>query len=83
MSGAIPTLSQYAFMAWCSVKAQGQLYLTLTGDELHNLYSSPNIIRVIKARRLRWAGHVARMGKGRGVYRVLVGKPEDETTGKT
>jgi hypothetical protein len=47
-------------------------------DELHNLYySSPNIVSVIKARRLRWAGHVARMGEGRGVYRVLVRKPED------
>jgi len=41
-----------------------------------NLYSSPNIVRVIKSRRMRWAGHVARMGEGRGAYRVLVGKPE-------
>ena len=41
-----------------------------------NLYSSPNIVRVIKSRRMRWAGHVSRMGEGRGVYRVLVGKPE-------
>jgi len=40
------------------------------------LYSSPNIILVIKPRRMRWAGHVARMGENRGVYRVLVGKPE-------
>jgi hypothetical protein len=47
-----------------------------TNDELHSLHSSPNIVRVIKARRLRWARHVARMGEGRGVYRVLVGKPE-------
>jgi hypothetical protein len=39
-------------------------------------YSSPTIVRVIKARRMRWAGHVARMGDRRGVYRVLVGKPE-------
>jgi hypothetical protein len=45
-------------------------------DELHSLYSSPNIVRMIKARRLRWVGHVARMGEVRGVYRVLVGKPE-------
>jgi hypothetical protein len=45
-------------------------------DELHNLYSSPNIVRVIKSRRMRWAGHVARMGEGRGVYRVLDGRPE-------
>jgi hypothetical protein len=41
-------------------------------DEFHNLYSSPNIVRVIKLRRLRWAGHVAHMGEGRGVYRDLV-----------
>jgi hypothetical protein len=44
--------------------------------ELYNLYSSPDIIRQIKSRRMRWAGHVARMGEGRNVYRVLVGKPE-------
>jgi hypothetical protein len=44
--------------------------------ELHNLYSSPDIIRQIKSRRMRWAGHVARMGEGRNVYRVLVGKRE-------
>jgi hypothetical protein len=44
--------------------------------ELHSLYSSPNIVRVIKSRRMRWAGHVARMGEGRCVYRVLVGRPE-------
>jgi len=48
----------------------------LHSDELHSLYSSPNIVRVIKARRLRLAGHVARMGEGISVYRVLVGRPE-------
>jgi hypothetical protein len=48
----------------------------LHNDELHNLHFSPNIVRVIKSRRMRWAGHVARMGEGRGVYRVLVGRPE-------
>jgi hypothetical protein len=48
----------------------------LHNDELHSLYSSPNIIRVIKSRRMRWAGHVACMGEGRGVYRVLVGRLE-------
>jgi hypothetical protein len=48
----------------------------LHNDELHSLYSSPNIVRVIKSRKMRWAGHVARMGQGRGVYRVLVGRPE-------
>jgi hypothetical protein len=51
--------------------------------ELHDLCSSPNIGRVIKSRRMRWAGHIARMGEGRGVYRVLVGKPEGKSTGKT
>jgi hypothetical protein len=44
--------------------------------KLHDLYSSPNIVRVIKSRRMRWAGHVARMGEGRGAYRVLVGRPK-------
>jgi len=48
----------------------------LHNEELNDLYSSPNIVRVIKSRRMRWAGHVARMGEDRGVYRVLVGKPE-------
>jgi hypothetical protein len=45
-------------------------------DELHDLCSSPNIVRVIKSRTMRWAGHVARMGEGRDAYRVLVGRPE-------
>jgi hypothetical protein len=45
-------------------------------EELHNLYSYPIIIRQIKSRRMRWAGHVARMGEDRKVYKVLVGKPE-------
>jgi hypothetical protein len=43
---------------------------------LYELYSLPNIVRVVKSRRMRWAGHVARMGEERGVHRVLVGKPE-------
>jgi hypothetical protein len=45
-------------------------------DELHSLYFSPNIVRVIKSRRMRWAGRVACMREGRGVYSVLVGRPE-------
>jgi hypothetical protein len=45
-------------------------------DELHDLYSSPNVVRVIKSKRMRWAGDVALMGEGRGIYRVLVGRPE-------
>jgi hypothetical protein len=48
----------------------------LHGGELYNLYSSPDIIKQIKSRRMRWAGHVAHMGEGRNMYRVLVGKPE-------
>jgi len=48
----------------------------LHNEELNDLYSSPNIVRVTKSRRMRWAGHVARMGEERGVYMVLVGKPE-------
>jgi len=48
----------------------------LHNEELNVLYSSPNIVRVIKSRRMRLAGHVACMGEGRGMYRVLVGKPE-------
>jgi hypothetical protein len=47
----------------------------LLDDELHSLYSSPNIVRVIKSRRVRWAGHEARTGEGRGVYRFLGGRP--------
>jgi len=48
----------------------------LHNEELNDLCSSPNIVRVIKPRTMRWAGHVARMGEERGMYRVLVGKPE-------
>jgi hypothetical protein len=50
--------------------------LKLHNEELNDLYSSPNIVRVIKSRRMRWAGHVERMGEGRIMYRGLVGKPE-------
>jgi hypothetical protein len=48
--------------------------------ELNDLYSLPNIVRVVKSRRMRWAGHVARMGEDRGVHRVLVGKLEGKRT---
>jgi len=48
----------------------------LHNEELNDIYSSLNIVRVIKSRRMRWGGHVARLGEERGVYRVLVGKPE-------
>jgi len=52
----------------------------LHNGELNDFYSSPNIVRVIKSRRMRWTGHVARMGEERVVYRVLVGKPERRRT---
>jgi hypothetical protein len=48
----------------------------LHNEELHDLYSSPSIIRIIKARRMRWAGHVARLAEKGNAYRLLVGKPE-------
>jgi hypothetical protein len=48
----------------------------LHNDELHNLYSSPSIIRMIKSRTMKWAGHLARMGGKRNAYKILVGKPE-------
>jgi hypothetical protein len=48
----------------------------LHNEELHNLYSSPSIIRIIKSRRMRWPGHMARMGEKRNTCRILVGKPE-------
>jgi hypothetical protein len=48
----------------------------LHNEELRDLYSSPSIIRIIKSKRIRWAGHVARMGEKRNAYRLLVGKPE-------
>jgi hypothetical protein len=47
-------------------------------EKLYNLYPTPNIVRVIKSRRMRWAGNVARMGEGRGVYRILVEKTEEK-----
>jgi hypothetical protein len=52
--------------------------LVLENEELHNLYFSSNIIRQIKSKRIRWAGHVARMEEGRKVYKVLVGTPVEE-----
>jgi len=48
----------------------------LHNEELRDVYSLPNIVRVVKSRRMRWTGHMARMREGRGVHRVLVGKPE-------
>jgi hypothetical protein len=51
----------------------------LHSEELHTLYSSPDIIRQVRSRRMRWAGHLARTGEERKVYKVLVGKPEGKT----
>ena len=53
-----------------------ELARKLHNEELNDLYSSPNIVRLIKSRRMRWAGHVPRMEEGRGVHKVLAGKPE-------
>jgi hypothetical protein len=53
-------------------------YFCCYNEELHNLYSSPDIIRQIKSRRMRWVGHVSRLGEERRVYKVLVGKPEEK-----
>jgi hypothetical protein len=50
----------------------------LHNEELHNLYSFPDIVRQVKSRQMRWAGHVARMGEERKVYKVLAGKPEGQ-----
>ena len=55
----------------------------LHSEELSDLYLLPNIVRVVKSRRMRWARHVARMGQGRGVHRVLVKKPKGKTIGET
>jgi hypothetical protein len=51
-------------------------WIRLHNEDLNDLYSSPNIIRVIKSRRMRWSGHEVHMGEGRGAYRILVGRPE-------
>ena len=55
----------------------------LHNEDLNDLYTLPNIVRVVKSRRMRWAGHVARMGENRGVHRVLVGNPEERAIGET
>jgi hypothetical protein len=50
----------------------------LHNEELHNLYSSPSIIRMVKSSRMKWTGHVAQMGEKRNAYGILVGKPEEK-----
>jgi hypothetical protein len=57
-----------------------KMWRKLHNEELHNLYSFPSIIRIIKSRRMRWVGHVAWMEEKRNVYRLLVGKPEGKTS---
>jgi hypothetical protein len=59
-------------------REEDESWRKLHNDEIHSLYSSPNIVRVIISRKMRWAGHVARMGEGKCVYRVLVGRPEEK-----
>jgi hypothetical protein len=53
-----------------------EVWRKLHNDELHNLYGSPSIIRMVKSRRMKWEGHVAPMGEKRNAYRILVGKPK-------
>ena len=53
---------------------------TLHNEEFNDLYSSPNVVRVIKSRRMSWAGHVVHMGERRGIYRFVVGKPEGKSS---
>ena len=52
----------------------------LHNEELHSLYRSPNLVRVIKSRRLKWTGHVARMEEGRSAFKILTGKPTEKRT---
>jgi hypothetical protein len=60
-------------------REEDESWRKLLNDELHSLYSSPNIVRVVKSRRMRWAVHVARIEDGRSVYRVLVERPESKS----
>jgi hypothetical protein len=69
------TIETYIFSEICRYLLTGE-WRELGNEELNDLYSSPNIVRVIKSRRMRWVGYVARVVERRGVYRVLVGKPE-------
>jgi hypothetical protein len=64
-------------------REENELWRKLHNDELHSLYSSPNIVRVIKSRRMRWAEHVARMGRGRCLQGFGWEARRQETTGKT
>jgi hypothetical protein len=80
----LPSQSQSKTFKQCTINAFGPKRKKVTGEwsklhneELNDVYCSPNIVRVIKSRRMRWAGHVACIGERRGVFRVLVGKPKE------
>jgi len=75
MKGFRPKTSYNGQYSVCVCAITGE-WRRLHNEELNDLYCSSNIVRVIKSRRMRWAGHVARMGVERGMYRVFVGKPE-------
>ena len=69
---------KYTFLIMCILyrdEVTGE-WRKLQNEKLSDLYSLPNVVQVVKSRKMSWAGHVARMGEGRGVHRVLVGKPE-------
>ena len=68
--------SKYLLYVYCLRDEVTEEWRKLHNEELNDLYCSPNIVRVIKSIIMGWAGNVARMGDWRGVYRVLVGKPE-------
>jgi hypothetical protein len=80
-SAELPLELRHLFLSLCVLLGPKRDAVTggwrkLHNEELQNLYSSPSIIRIIKSRRMRWVGHMARMGEKRNVYRLLVGKPE-------
>jgi hypothetical protein len=75
MVASMTSLSTLAYLRAIELQEGEENYTTRS---FHNLYSSPSIIRIIKSRRMRWAGHVARMGEKRNVYRILVSKPKEK-----
>ena len=70
------SLHVFSFLQLQLILRRGNRRVEKLHEELNSLYSSPNIVRVIKSRRMKWAGHVAHMEEGRVVHKVLVGKPE-------
>jgi hypothetical protein len=71
-------LKKYMLYESLTYSVSSSLSCYISTEELRDLYSSPSIIRVIKSRRMRWAGHVAQMGEKRNAYRLLAGKPEEK-----